>query len=203
MLTEFWESQAGHFITSKFDKHYRFGFCPCSYLTDVYPRKNIYDFSFREAYSCTQPKYNWFDCVLHLNFRGTQIKVQRQIKSRFYTYLDLAKWKFVFFASNERIWTWFQICSVKQGKKTAPALNYKKTTTCMFLIILILFLSFFRAETRQTTQQGDQAKKQFSCPKCNKPFPILTLLQNHVNACLDRDWKKIYRIFKKHCLVLH
>lgn len=44
-----------------------------------------------------------------------------------------------------------------------------------------------RAETRQTTQQGDQAKKQFSCPKCNKPFPILTLLQNHVNACLDRD----------------
>ncbi len=30
-------------------------------------------------------------------------------------------------------------------------------------------------------------KKIFSCPKCNKTFPLLTLLQNHVNACLDRD----------------
>lgn len=29
--------------------------------------------------------------------------------------------------------------------------------------------------------------KQFSCPKCGKSFPILQILQNHVNACLDRE----------------
>ena len=29
-------------------------------------------------------------------------------------------------------------------------------------------------------------RKTYSCPKCNKGFPIVQLLQNHVNDCLDR-----------------
>jgi len=29
--------------------------------------------------------------------------------------------------------------------------------------------------------------KAFNCPKCGKSFPILQILQNHVNDCLDRE----------------
>ena len=35
--------------------------------------------------------------------------------------------------------------------------------------------------------QKPKEAKSFSCPKCGKSFPILQILQNHVNDCLDRE----------------
>jgi len=36
--------------------------------------------------------------------------------------------------------------------------------------------------------QKPKEAKAFNCPKCGKSFPILQILQNHVNDCLDREW---------------
>ena len=44
----------------------------------------------------------------------------------------------------------------------------------------------FRYDQPPKTPKNSE-RKTFSCPKCGKTFPILTLLQNHVNACLDQD----------------
>ena len=35
--------------------------------------------------------------------------------------------------------------------------------------------------------QKPKEAKAFNCPKCGKSFPVLQILQNHVNACLDRE----------------
>ena len=43
----------------------------------------------------------------------------------------------------------------------------------------------FRREDPEPKPKRDGAKS-FSCPKCSRTFPILQLLQNHVNDCLDR-----------------
>ena len=47
-------------------------------------------------------------------------------------------------------------------------------------------IAIFRYDQPPKTPKNSE-RKTFSCPKCNKAFPILTLLQNHVNACLDQD----------------
>lgn len=52
----------------------------------------------------------------------------------------------------------------------------------------------FAAEHDRQREDADEFRgtarrdrdRTFSCPKCSKVFPILALLQNHVNDCLDR-----------------
>ena len=44
-----------------------------------------------------------------------------------------------------------------------------------------------RGQSPPPRPQKAKETKAFNCPKCGKSFPVLQILQNHVNACLDRE----------------
>jgi hypothetical protein len=63
-----------------------------------------------------------------------------------------------------------------------PTTNFVRETAHQFAE-----LTTPRGPSPPPRPQKPKENKAFNCPKCGKSFPILQLLQNHVNDCLDRE----------------